>query len=179
MLRITMGASDRMKVVTAIAATLLAANCAAASAGCVGRDDLLTLRTAAIQQELMVAALTCHEISRYNHFVVSHQPELFASDNRLKSFFVQRSTRRSEARYHSFKTELANTASLRSARRAGFFCARADAAFDLAEQSSSLADFVATEPIAVGAAYHACRGSAMNMPVLSEPRHARRRFSAR
>ena len=174
-----MGASNQMKIARMIAAALLAANCTPANAGCVGRDDLLALRTAAIQQELMVAALTCRDVARYNRFVVSHQPELVYSDNRLKSFFVQRSARRSEARYHSFKTELANTASLRSARRAESFCARAEAAFDLAEQSSSLVDFVSAEPIAVGRAYHGCRGAGADMPILVETTRIRRHVHRR
>jgi hypothetical protein len=137
-----------------LAATFLVAN--AADADCVGRDDLSALRTAAIQQELMVAALTCHDIGRYNHFVRARQAELIDSDGRLKAFFLRRDARNGEARYHTFKTELANAASLRSIRRTQAFCSNADDAFDLAERRMSLAAFVAAQPVALAGSYRSC-----------------------
>ena len=121
----------------------------------------------------MVAALTCREIGRYNRFVVSHRPELVESDDRLKDYFVRRSIWHREAKYHLYKTELANTASLRSARRAGAFCAQASAAFDLAESSGSLSQFVAVQPVAVGRRYHACGGP--RLPTLAEYAPSRHR----
>src|SRR6185295_4067922 len=107
-----------------LTANFLVAN--ALGATCVDADDVAALRTAAIQQELMVAALTCHDINRYNHFVLSRRAELIDSDARLKAFFIHRS---GEAGYHAYKTELANAASLRSIRRSEAFCSHADAVF--------------------------------------------------
>src|SRR5690348_9929713 len=98
--------------VAALTASSLIGN---AWAGCVSTADMAALKTAAMQQELMVAAFSCHAIGLYNHFVRSHQPELIRSDAQLKAYFVQRdSAKRGEAGYHTYKTELANAASLRS-----------------------------------------------------------------
>ena len=157
-----------MKTAYSLGAAVLAANCIAAtawSADCVSRDDLSALKTAAMQQELMVAALTCHDVRRYNRFVVSHQDELIDSDNRLKAFFIRRG---GEARYHTFKTELANDASLRSSREAEAFCADARDRFDLAERPISLAAFVAHEPVALGGTYRACREYDRDAPVTAD-----------
>ena len=160
-----------MKMVRTLGAALLAANWTVASAwgaSCVNSDDLFALGTAAIQQELMVAAFTCNDVARYNRFVVSHQSELIDSDSRLKAFFVHRGGQRGEAGYHTYKTELANAASLRSVRRAASFCAHANEEFDLAAQSANLSEFVGAQPIALGAAYRACGGNRLNSPVLAE-----------
>lgn len=157
-----------MKTAYSLGAALLTANCVIASAwsaDCVNRDDMSALRTAAMQQELMVAALTCHDIRRYNRFVVSHQGELVDSDNRLKAFFIQRG---GEARYHTFKTELANDASLRSIRESESFCADASARFELAERPISLAAFVAHEPLSLGGPYRSCREYDRDAPVTAD-----------
>jgi len=167
-----------MKTLHLFGAALLTANCVvanASSADCVNRDDLSALKTAAMQQELMVAALTCHDVRRYNRFVVSHQDELIDSDNRLKAFFIRRG---GEARYHTFKTELANAASLRSSREADSFCADARDRFDLAERPISLAAFVAQEPVALGGPYRACREDDRDAPLTADTfANARRRHA--
>ncbi|MGZ6009957.1 MAG: hypothetical protein ACXWLO_11785 [Rhizomicrobium sp.] len=129
-------------------------------------DAMTALKVAAMQQELMVAALTCHEVARYNHFVLSRQPELIDSDNRLKAYFVQRSG--SEAGYHTFKSELANASSLRSVRAADLFCARADSEFDLADRQMSLSALVGMQSFALGAAYQSCPGRDRNAPVTAD-----------
>ena len=54
---------------------------AATQAGCARPDDMSAMKTAAIQQRLMVAALSCQATPDYNHFVQSHQKELQASDH--------------------------------------------------------------------------------------------------
>src|SRR6185437_9187615 len=54
---------------------------------CVGSDDVYALRAAAVQQRLMVAALTCHATDRYNQFVISYRKDLQASDLALQKFF--------------------------------------------------------------------------------------------
>jgi hypothetical protein len=163
-----------MKTTYSLGAAVLAANCLIASAGsadCVNRDDMSVLRTAAMQQELMVAALTCHDVGRYNRFVVSHQGELIDSDDRLKAFFIRRG---GEARYHTFKTELANDASLRSIRETESFCADARARFELAERPISLAAFVAHEPVALGSHYRTCHEDDRDAPVTADTSAVRR-----
>src|SRR6266481_627932 len=107
------------RAIGGVVAGLLALNGSVArawGADCASPADLAALRTAALQQELMVAAFSCHDIARYNRFVLEHQPELIDSDARLKAFFVHRDARHGEAGYHTHKTELANDSSLRSIR---------------------------------------------------------------
>ena len=62
---------------------------AMAAARCVEPQDMTALQIAALQQQLMVAALTCHDVDDYNRFVISHQPELQASDRELLRFFIR------------------------------------------------------------------------------------------
>jgi hypothetical protein len=121
---------------------------------CASQTDASALRVAALQQELMVAAFTCHDVSRYNDFVRAHQPELIASDGALKAYFVKRS---GEAAYHTYKTELANSASLRSLRDDGF-CSRAAREFDVSDDRASLSDYVGAHRFAAADVYPVCEG---------------------
>ena len=133
------------RIIGTALAGAMAFNCfavGASAAPCASRSDIDALRTAAMQQELMVAALSCHEIARYNRFVLAHQPELIASDGRLKAFFVSRDAHGGEAQYHAYKTELANASSLRSIREVDTFCAAAETEFDAANDAPSLSSLV-------------------------------------
>jgi len=133
------------RIIGGVAIGAMALNCLAGSASaatCATRADLDALRTAAMQQELMVAALSCHEIARYNRFVLAHQPELIASDGRLKAFFVSRDAHGGEAQYHAYKTELANASSLRSIREVDTFCSATESEFDAALDAPSLSALV-------------------------------------
>ena len=110
------------------------------AAGCASGSDAAALKVAALQQELMVAAYSCHDVSLYNGFVLSHQPELIASDGRLKSYFVH--LQGGEAGYHTYKTELANDAALQSSRDGDDFCARAGSEFSAVASLDSVASCV-------------------------------------
>ena len=83
-----------LKIASASIALLALANPAltnsAWAAGCATPSEAAALKTAVIQQELMVAALQCHETAAYNRFVMNYRGELQASDATLKSFFVRR-----------------------------------------------------------------------------------------
>lgn len=115
-----------------------------ASAQCVSSSDRAPLRTAAMQQELMVAALKCHDINEYNRFVLSHQPELISSDQALESYFQRGDKVRGTATYNKYKTELANAASLRSSQDPDGFCDAAGRLFDFAMRPMSLKEIVAS-----------------------------------
>jgi hypothetical protein len=129
------------------------------AADCVAPADMAALETAALQQELMVAAFSCHDVGLYNHFVRSHQPELIASDARLEAYFVQRDGRaHGEASYHSYKTELANSSSLRSIRNTDRFCDRAGVEFDAADNHAVLSAAVDEQHSGIETTYRACRG---------------------
>lgn len=115
----------------------------ALAAGCATSADVSALKTAAIQQELMVAAFQCHEADAYNRFVMSYRGELQSSDVALKAFFVRRGGEHGEAGYDTFKTKAANLSALEQARHGEAFCADAHALFAAAlSNPGSLASFV-------------------------------------
>ncbi|HEY4116010.1 MAG TPA: hypothetical protein VGM17_18280 [Rhizomicrobium sp.] len=126
-------------------AVALLAMTAQAFAGCTKADDGMAMRVAALQQELMVAALTCRAIPRYNEFVTSYRRELRASDDALKAHF-EHARAGGIADYHAFKTRLANQDSIRSIHDANY-CYEADAAFQTAQGSRSLATVVTSTPV--------------------------------
>jgi hypothetical protein len=116
----------------ALALSLLAGNAWAASV-CARPQDMAALQTAALQQQLMVAALTCGDVNAYNGFVLSHRSELQKSDSALMSFFVRRGQdiQKGADDYNAYKTWLANDSSLRSLRDPRF-CRSANVAFRVA-----------------------------------------------
>ena len=116
------------KTMTATIALLALANPALAAA-CATPNEAAALRTAVIQQELMVAALQCHETAAYNRFVIGYRGELQTSDAILKSFFIRRGGEHGEAGYDTFKTKAANLSALEQARNGQAFCADAHALF--------------------------------------------------
>jgi len=115
------------------AALMLSLVCgnAMAEVYCARQHDVMSVRVAALQQEMMVAAFMCHDISAYNRFVISHQSELQDSDKALMDFFVQKDAQTGFDDYNLFKTELANTSSLRSVSDP-LFCRRVNANFNTA-----------------------------------------------
>jgi hypothetical protein len=122
-----------------------------AFAACVNQQDMAALQTAGLQQRLMVAALTCNDVSSYNSFVLSHRRELQKSDATLLTFFRAHG---GEAAYHTYKTHLANRSEITSLhdRR---FCAHADSAFRLSEQTDSLTEVLDSQP-SVDTGFDAC-----------------------
>jgi hypothetical protein len=100
----------------------------AAAASCERPEDAAALRTAALQQEMMVAAFLCNDVAAYNEFVLSHRPALQESDRNLMAVFERAGPETAFDAYNLYKTELANASSLRRARDP-YFCARADANF--------------------------------------------------
>ena len=123
---------------------------AEAASYCTTADEMAALRTAAVQQELMVAGLTCQASEAYNRFVLAYRPELQRSDADLKAYFLRREGQRGEAAYDTFKTKLANLSSLSDIANTTGYCANARAAFSLALAShQSLASFVADQRLMI------------------------------
>ncbi|HET7083996.1 MAG TPA: hypothetical protein VFI23_04440 [Rhizomicrobium sp.] len=113
------------------------------AAGCATPVEAAALKTAVMQQELMVAALQCHETRAYNRFVMSYREELQSSDAALKAFFVRRGGEHGEAGYDTFKTKAANLSALEQARHGAAFCADARALYAAAfANQDSLMHFV-------------------------------------
>ncbi|HKU64803.1 MAG TPA: hypothetical protein VJQ06_07085, partial [Rhizomicrobium sp.] len=99
----------------------------ALAGGCATAAEAAALKTAVIQQELMVAAFQCREAGAYNRFVTAFRGELQTSDAALKAFFIRRGGAQGEAGYDSFKTKAANLSALEQARNSAAFCADAHA----------------------------------------------------
>lgn len=135
------------KMAAAVALSLTMPGEAAAAARCEA-PDLAALNTAALQQELMVAALTCRASGDYNAFVSAYRPDLIAADARVASFFTRQDGRAGLAGYNAFKTRLANDSSLHSLADIGGYCADAQAIFATAlpREGLSLADLIAALP---------------------------------
>jgi hypothetical protein len=130
---------------------LLALSNPALAAGCASPVDAAALKTAVMQQELMVAALQCHEEGAYNRFVMTYRPELQSSDATLKAFFVRRGGEHGEAGYDAFKTKAANLSALEQARDTPAFCADAHALFRAAlSNQGSLMSFVDARSTDIG-----------------------------
>ena len=139
-----------LKIACTTAALVALANPALAGT-CANPAEAAALKTAVMQQELMVAALQCHEAGAYNRFVTSYRPELQQSDATLKSFFVRRGGEHGEAGYDTFKTKAANLSALEQERDTKSFCADAHALFAAAlDNRGSLASFVDAKASDIG-----------------------------
>lgn len=129
--------------------SLLGASAQAASV-CTTPAEMAALRTAAVQQELMVAGLTCQAGEAYNRFVLAYRPELQRSDADLKAYFLRRNGARGEADYDTFKTKLANLSSLSDIADGPAYCASARVAFAMALQSHQGLDrFIADQRLLI------------------------------
>lgn len=151
--------------VAVIAVCSMSANAWAQGAICTAPQELAAIKTAAVQQELMVAALSCNATPRYNQFVTTFQAALQTSDRALRAFFQRTEGRGATAAYHAFKTRLANAASRKSIAHITNYCDAAEASFQTALDSGShtLASFLSTQPPLEAARYTVCE----NIPVIA------------
>jgi hypothetical protein len=139
----------RLAAATVAIATLAAGTAWAADKKCAKHEEMTAMQTAAVQQELMVAALTCNAVTLYNSFVIGYQKELQDSDHRLQKLFQRlRGGKKGTEDYHAYKTKLANGSSMKSISNITTFCANAQAAFGtaLGPAKASLASFVSGQP---------------------------------
>lgn len=119
---------------------------------CAGPAEVAAMQTAAIQQELMDAALTCGDQARtdFNAFQTSFNAELRRSDKTLLAMFRRvMGGSKGDAAYNLFKTDMASKAELRRVHGHADFCAAANLVISaaLAPEKPSLNDFVAGVPV--------------------------------
>ena len=128
---------------------------------CARAPDLVALQVAALQQQLMVAALTCDDVPLYNSFVTAYQKDLVASDQALQAFFDRFGSEEGTPAYHSFKTKMANMYSARSATDKKRFCTAVRATFApaLKAEKMSLSAFAMSQPSTVNEPYTNCGGT--------------------
>jgi hypothetical protein len=169
-----MGGKIRAGAMAFTAGLLASAAIAAPAPKCAKPVEVSAIQTAAIQQELMVAALTCNEIDHFNAFQTGFNKELRQSDATLEHMFKRLfGGSRGEAQYHAFKTRLANDSSMRSIHDNVDYCQQARQVFSAAliADKPSLADFVATVPVTDESPVNSCEirvaGSLSNLSASS------------
>lgn len=116
-----------------------------AASKCALPAEVTAIQASAVQQQLMVAALTCHEITNFNAFQTSFSTELRKSDRQLQSMFRRLfGAGRGTDEYHAFKTRLANDSSIRSIHDNTGYCREAQLVFAaaLSPEKPTLANFV-------------------------------------
>lgn len=125
---------------------------------CARALDITALQAAAVQQELMVAAFACNDFGLYNSFVIAYQTDLQNSDRTLLDFFLRVKPATGAADYHTYKTKLANSYSLRSIADKQAYCGIALRVFRAAlnEGKKTLAEFVLAQPALSTAGYDSC-----------------------
>jgi hypothetical protein len=132
---------------------------AATQAGCARPEDMSAIKTAALQQKLMVAALSCDAAQLYNRFVSVYQKDLQASDRALQNFFRRMNGRTGTEDYHAFKTRMANASSMQSIGDITNYCASAKQLFDDALNSArlTLRTFVADKETSADRTFSPCQ----------------------
>lgn len=138
--------SRKIKIAALVLAAAFSTETSFAAERCVSRDELASLKVAALQQKLMVAALTCHEIGAYNRFVMSYRPQLQRSDRAMLSVFLRHDGEEGDAQYNAYKTRLANLSMLRENSDSESFCNEARSAFEAAlARRASLVELVSSQ----------------------------------
>jgi|SRR5579871_2632215 len=144
----------------ALMLTCIAGNVwAAAAGGCARPEDMTAIKAAAVQQRLMVAALSCDAAQLYNSFVRAYQKELQASDRTLENFFRRLNGRTGTEDYHAFKTRLANASSMQSIGDITGYCASAKQMFSAALDApkTTLTVFISAQSTSADNAFSPCQ----------------------
>jgi hypothetical protein len=155
--------------------SLVIARAADARALCAKPEEMSAIQTSAIQQELMVAALTCNEVARFNAFQTGFGSELRIEDAILAHMFKRLyGARRGEAAYHAFKTKLANDSSMRSIHDNPGYCHEADSLLStaLAPAKPALIAFVNSATVVL--AQSPAQACTMRADAVTAKRAARR-----
>ena len=145
---------------SALALSVALASAAQAAPQCTKPEETTAIQAASVQQQLMVAALTCNQITNFNAFQIGYGPELRAADATLLKMFKRfYGARHGEAEYHAFKTRVANDSEMRSIKDNPTYCHAADAVFAaaLAEAKPTLAIFVSDVQIMEASPFDSCQ----------------------
>ncbi|HSC60823.1 MAG TPA: hypothetical protein VLC29_06295 [Rhizomicrobium sp.] len=120
------------KVIAGVLASVAMTTQAFAGGVCSRAEETAGVKAEILQQQLMVAAYSCHMEGAYNAFVVNYRPDLIAADGAAQSLF-QRASAQGADQYQTFKTQLANDFSLDSQNQDGF-CDNAQSMFEQAAE---------------------------------------------
>lgn len=131
----------------------------AEAAMCAMPSERAGFDTRVLQTELMVAALTCGERSRYNSFAKKFRAELVANGKALRQYFRRVHGKRGDTETSRFVTRLANEASAQSlVNGTEAYCASASSLFSqvLGLESADLQAYVARRTFAVDHGMETC-----------------------
>ena len=124
---------------------------------CAKDNEVVAIQATAVQQQLMVAALTCSEVANFNAFQTGYNKELRGADTALLKMFKRFYGKRGEAEYHAFKTRVANNAEMRSIHDNQGYCATAHTIFVSMSSDHPVFDsFVSGIPVAESSPVNAC-----------------------
>lgn len=141
------------------AGQILSASQAMAATPCAKDNEVTAIQVASVQQQLMVAALTCRATANFNAFQIGYASELRRSDGELMRMFKRFfGGSKGEKEYHAFKTRLANDSSIRSIHDNPTYCANAQSVFEaaLVAKKPTLTNFVSGVEIQAANPYSAC-----------------------
>ncbi len=135
----------------------------ALAAVCASPRDKLALEARVLQTELVVAALSCNERTRYNSFVTRFKDELKTRGGDLQSFFGRAHGKDATRRLNAFVTELANEASQRTIAYQGDYCGDAVKRFDMVLKLTpkEFGEFAAAQNTAALHGYEVCNSPKM------------------
>ncbi len=133
---------------------------AGAAPTCVRPETLRILQAAALQQQLMVAALTCHYTADYKLFVTTFHDELLKTDRALKQFFLRQGVQSGENGYNAYKSRLADILAQRSLHDPRF-CRSSMIAFNVAlKRKGAQAELALERPSFIKTGYESCAARA-------------------
>jgi len=156
-----------MKLCASLLAMCAMTSQAFASAVCTKASEATALKAETLQQQLMVAALTCDAAEPYNRFVLAWRGALVDSDRTAEGYFQRVNASTGFSDYQTYKTKLANDFSLDSMHNSDSFCSTARTIFAAAdsERGARLGDFIASLNMSGDELYAQCedRGASEEM----------------
>lgn len=147
------------RLVLIAAAAQFAVGNAAWAGTCASPNEKAAFDSRVLQNELMVAALTCGENARYNVFVQKFQSELVSHGKTVKAYFARAYGKRGEHELNQFMTRLANAATMRRMQMSmQDYCTSAVGLFTAATtvEQASLVTFASQTPFASSTGIEAC-----------------------
>jgi hypothetical protein len=125
------------------------------ASNCAEPTEITAIQVTAVQQQLMVAALSCDPtgtpdvdkqfVSKFNQFQIAYGPEIRKSDAAMLRMFKRLyGQRKGDDEYNAFKTRAASHSEMRRIHGFSDFCKAADLVFAaaLTPDKPTLADFV-------------------------------------
>ncbi len=138
----------RMLVSGLVAVGLLTSN--VATAQCVRPGDYPAFDITALQNKLMVTALTCDARDKYDAFVMKYRPELASQNKALSNYFSRANSRRARQQQDDYMTQLSNSQSSTGLRQGTLYCQYNLGVFDevmALRSSAELTDYAAGKSV--------------------------------